>query len=361
MKLGQYKGLTAPKAEPAVTDEDIENELKPYITRATRLVSVDREAQNGDTAVIDFEGFDNGVAFEGGKGENYSLELGSGSFVPGFEEQIVGLKAGDEKELNITFPEDYVPDLAGKAVIFKVKVKEVKEHQAPVVDDEFAKDVSEFETLEEFKKSLGDKLLDSKTKSAQQEYENAVIEQLVGNMEADIPDAMVEVQLDKLMEDFSMRLSNQGMKMEDYLAMMGATPESMRASARPTAQRQVEVDLALTAVADAESITISDEELEEELKKIAGEYKLELDEVKRAIPVEDMKRDLRLRKASELVMAEAKVGEAPKKEEAEEKPKKTTRKKKAESAEGEEAAAEEKPKKTTRKKKAEEAEESKAE
>ena len=360
-KLGQYKGLTAPKAEPAVTDEDIENELKPYITRATRLVSVDREAQNGDTAVIDFEGFDNGVAFEGGKGENYSLELGSGSFVPGFEEQIVGLKAGDEKELNITFPEDYVPDLAGKAVIFKVKVKEVKEHQAPVVDDEFAKDVSEFETLEEFKKSLGDKLLDSKTKSAQQEYENAVIEQLVGNMEADIPDAMVEVQLDKLMEDFSMRLSNQGMKMEDYLAMMGATPESMRASARPTAQRQVEVDLALTAVADAESITISDEELEEELKKIAGEYKLELDEVKRAIPVEDMKRDLRLRKASELVMAEAKVGEAPKKEEAEEKPKKTTRKKKAESAEGEEAAAEEKPKKTTRKKKAEEAEEPKAE
>ena len=339
VKLGQYKGLTAPKAEPAVTDEDIENELKPYITRATRLVSVDREAQNGDTAVIDFEGFDNGVAFEGGKGENYSLELGSGSFVPGFEEQIVGLKAGDEKELNITFPEDYVPDLAGKAVIFKVKVKEVKEHQAPVVDDEFAKDVSEFETLEEFKKSLGDKLLDSKTKSAQQEYENAVIEQLVGNMEADIPDAMVEVQLDKLMEDFSMRLSNQGMKMEDYLAMMGATPESMRASARPTAQRQVEVDLALTAVADAESITISDEELEEELKKIAEEYKLELDEVKRAIPVEDMKRDLRLRKASELVMAEAKVGEAPKKEEAEEKPKKTTRKKKAESAEGEEAAA----------------------
>ena len=347
VKLGQYKGLTAPKAEPAVTDEDIENELKPYITRATRLVSVDREAQNGDTAVIDFEGFDNGVAFEGGKGENYSLELGSGSFVPGFEEQIVGLKAGDEKELNITFPEDYVPDLAGKAVIFKVKVKEVKEHQAPVVDDEFAKDVSEFETLEEFKKSLGDKLLDSKTKSAQQEYENAVIEQLVGNMEADIPDAMVEVQLDKLMED--------------YLAMMGATPESMRASARPTAQRQVEVDLALTAVADAESITISDEELEEELKKIAEEYKLELDEVKRAIPVEDMKRDLRLRKASELVMAEAKVGEAPKKEEAEEKPKKTTRKKKAESAEGEEAAAEEKPKKTTRKKKAEEAEEPKAE
>ena len=361
VKLGTYKGLTAAKDVAKVTDKDVDEELKPYIDRATRLVSVDRAAQNGDTVVIDFEGFDNGEAFEGGKGENYELKLGSGSFVPGFEEQLVGTKAGDEKDLDITFPENYHPGLAGKAVVFHVKVKEVKEHQAPVVDDEFAKDVSEFETLEEFKKSLGDKLLDSKTKSAQQEYENAVIEQLVGNMEADIPDAMVEVQLDKLMEDFSMRLSNQGMKMEDYLAMMGATPESMRASARPTAQRQVEVDLALTAVADAESITISDEELEEELKKIAGEYKLELDEVKRAIPVEDMKRDLRLRKASELVMAEAKVGEAPKKEEAEEKPEKTTRKKKAESAEGEEAAAEEKPKKTTRKKKAEEAEEPKAE
>ena len=361
VKLGEYKGLTAEKAEVAISDEDIDNELKPFINRATRMVTVERAAETGDTVVIDFEGFLDGKPFDGGKAEGHSLELGSGSFVPGFEEQLVGAKAGDEKELNITFPEDYVPDLAGKAVIFKVKVKEVKEHQAPVVDDEFAKDVSEFETLEEFKKSLGDKLLDSKTKSAQQEYENAVIEQLVGNMEADIPDAMVEVQLDKLMEDFSMRLSNQGMKMEDYLAMMGATPESMRASARPTAQRQVEVDLALTAVADAESITISDEELEEELKKIAEEYKLELDEVKRAIPVEDMKRDLRLRKASELVMAEAKVGEAPKKEEAEEKPKKTTRKKKAESAEGEEAAAEEKPKKTTRKKKAEEAEEPKAE
>mgnify|MGYP000965086195 CR=1 FL=1 len=344
VKLGTYKGLTAAKDVAKVTDKDVDEELKPYIDRATRLVSVDRAAQNGDTVVIDFEGFDNGEAFEGGKGENYDLKLGSGSFVPGFEEQIVGLKAGDEKELNITFPEDYVPDLAGKAVIFKVKVKEVKEHQAPVVDDEFAKDVSEFETLEEFKKSLGDKLLDSKTKSAQQEYENAVIEQLVGNMEADIPDAMVEVQLDKLMEDFSMRLSNQGMKMEDYLAMMGATPESMRASARPTAQRQVEVDLALTAVADAESITISDEELEEELKKIAEEYKLELDEVKRAIPVEDMKRDLRLRKASELVMAEAKVGEAPKKEEeAAEKPKKATRKKKTEEA-AEESESAEKPK-----------------
>ena len=339
VKLGTYKGITAPKEEPKITEKDVDEEMKPFVERATRLVSVKRKAKKGDTAVIDFEGFDNGVAFEGGKGENYSLELGSGSFVPGFEEQIVGLKAGDEKELNITFPEDYVPDLAGKAVIFKVKVKEVKEHQAPVVDDEFAKDVSEFETLEEFKKSLGDKLLDSKTKSAQQEYENAVIEQLVGNMEADIPDAMVEVQLDKLMEDFSMRLSNQGMKMEDYLAMMGATPESMRASARPTAQRQVEVDLALTAVADAESITISDEELEEEYKRLAEQYHMDVDKVKAAVDAESIRKEQSYHKAEHVVYDSAKVGKA----------KKPAAKKAAKETEDE--TAEEKPKKKAASKK----------
>lgn len=356
VKLGQYKGLTAPKAEPEVTDEDIENELKPYITRATRLVTVERELKIGDTAVIDFEGFDNGVPFEGGKGENYSLELGSGSFVPGFEDQLVGLKTGDEKEIDITFPEDYVPDLAGKTVVFKVKVNEVKESQVPTVDDDFAKDVSEFETLEQLKKDLGDKLLVRRQESAKNDFENAIVEQLVGNLEADIPDGMVETQLDKLMDDFQMRLNSQGMRMEDYAEMMGGDMESLRASARPSALRQVEVELAMTAVADAENIQISDEEVEAEQQRLAEEYKLELDQVKAAVPVDDLKRDLRLRKASELVMAEAKVGQAPVKEEAEEKPKKATRKKKAEG----EAEGEEKPKRT-RKKKAEETEEPKAE
>lgn len=357
VKLGEYKGLTAPKEEVIVTAEDIDNELKPYITRATRLVSVEREARNGDTAVIDFEGFENGEPFEGGKGENYNLELGSGSFVPGFEEQVVGLKAGDEKELNITFPEDYVPDLAGKAVVFKVKVKEVKEHQAPEVDDEFAKDVSEFETLDELKKSLELKLTATRNDKAQQDYENGVIEQLVGHLEAEIPDAMVEVQLDKLMQDFSMRLSSQGMNMDDYFKMMGATPETMRASARPSALRQVQVELALTAVADAEQMEVTDEELETELKRLAEEYKLELDQVKNIVPAADLKRDLRLKRASELVMDNAKVGEAPKAEEVqeaeavkeaeEEKPKKATRKKKVADPEGEPAA--EKPKRSRKK------------
>ena len=356
VKLGQYKGLTAPKDEPQVTDEDIDKELQPYITRATRLVSVEREIKLGDTAVIDFEGFQDGVPFDGGKGENYSLEIGSGSFVPGFEDQLIGLKAGEEKELNITFPEDYVPDLAGKAVVFKVKVKEVKESQAPVVDDEFAKDVSEFETLDALKKDLGDKLLERRKGDAQTGFENAIVEQLVDNMEAEIPDGMIETQMDKVMDDFNMRLSGQGIKLEDYASMMGGNVESLRESTRPTALRQVQVELAMAAVAEAENIQISDEEVEAEQQRLADEYKLELEQVKAAVSAEDLKRDLRLQKASKLVIDEAKVGPAPKKDE-EEAPKKASRKKKSED-EGEEGA--EKPKRT-RKKKTEETEEPKAE
>ena len=346
--LGDYKGLTAPKAEPQVTDEDIQGELQPYITRATRLVSVEREIKTGDTAVIDFEGLDNGVPFDGGKGENYSLEIGSGSFVPGFEEQLVGLKTGDKKELDITFPENYVPELAGKAVVFKVEIKEVKESQAPVVDDEFAKDVSEFETLEALKKDLGEKLLQRRQEQAQNDFENAVMEQLVDNMTVEIPDGMVESQLDKVMDEFNMRLNSQGITMENYVSMMGGSMNSLRASARPTALRQVQVELAMTAVAEAENIQVTDEEIAAEQQKLADQYKIEVDQVKAAVPETDLRRDLRLRKASELVMAEAKVGEAPEKDE-EEKPKKVTRKKKAEGEEKEEPSAE-KPKRTRRKK-----------
>jgi len=330
-KLSQYKGLTAPKAEPTVTEEDIANELKPFITRATRLVSVERAVANGDTAVIDFEGFDNGVAFEGGKGENYSLEIGSGSFVPGFEEQLIGMAIGEEKEINITFPEDYHPDLAGKPVIFKVKINEVKEPQAPVVDDEFAKDVSEFETLEELKKDLGDKLLARRQEDAQNNFENAIMAQLIENMEVEIPDAMVEVQLNRVMDDFAMRLQAQGLTMENYAAMMGGNVDVVRDSARPAARRQVEMELAMTAIAKAENFQITDEEIEAELNKMSEEYKLEVEKLKEYIGIEDLKKDMCLRKASELVMAEAKVGEAPAKEEAPKK-KRAPRKKKTEEA-----------------------------
>ena len=257
VSLKAYKGLTAPKAEVNITDEDIENELQPYIRRATRLVTAEREAHMGDTAVIDFEGFDDGKPFEGGKGEDYSLEIGSGSFVPGFEDQLIGLKAGDEKDLDITFPEDYVADLAGKSVVFKVKVKEVKEPQVPEVDDEFAKDVSEFETLADFKKDLGEKLQQRRTAEAQNDFESAVLDQLIDNLEADIPDGMVETQLDKIMDEYAMRMSGQGMSMDDYLKMMGMTPEMLRTSAKPSALRQVKTQLALEAVAAAENMEVT--------------------------------------------------------------------------------------------------------
>ena len=346
VKLGEYKGLTAEKPEVTVTDEDIDNELKPYINRATRMVTVEREAQNGDTVVIDFEGFLNGEPFEGGKGEGHSLELGSNSFVPGFEEQLVGTKAGDEKDLDITFPEDYHADLAGKAVVFHVKVNEVKEPQTPELDDEFAKDVSEFETLEAFRKDLGEKLAKRREAQVQNDFENAVMEQLVENMECEIPDGMVEVQLDKLMDDYAMRLQGQGISLDDYMKMMGMTPEMMRASARPSALRQVQMELALTAVADAENLQVTAEEIEAEMNRLAEQYGLKLEQVKAAVPEESLTKDLRLKKASDLVIAEAKVGKA--------------KKKAAKKAEEEGAEGEEKPKRT-RKKKADEAEESKAE
>ena len=340
-KLGEYKGLTAPKEEVKVTDKDVDEELKPYIDRATRLVSVKRKAKKGDTAVIDFEGFDNGTPFDGGKGENYDLKLGAGMFVPGFEEQVIGMKAGEEKDIDITFPEDYHAELAGKAVIFHVKVNEVKESQAPEVDDEFAKDVSEFETLADFRKDLGEKLQERKEAQAKNDFENAVIEQLVENMECEVPDGMVEVQVDRLMDDYAMRLQSQGIPMDQYMSMMGMTPEMMRASSRPAALKQVQTELALTAVAQAENIEISDEEYEAEVAKLAEQYNMPAEQVKAVIPAESLKKDMAMRKASELVLSQAKEG----------KPKKKAASKKAGAKEENE---EEKPKRGRAKKKTEE-------
>ena len=252
-------------------------------------------------------------------------------------------------------------DLAGKAVVFKVKVKEVKESQLPTVDDEFAKDVSEFETLADFKKDLGEKLTQRRTAEAQNDFEQAILEQLVDNLEADIPNGMVETQLDKIMDEYAMRMSSQGMSMDDYLKMMGMTPEMMRASSKPAALNQVKTELALEAVAAAENLEITDEECEAEVNKLAEQYKLTAEQVKAAVSLDALKHDLWLQKASELVVAEAKVGEAPKKEEeAAEKPKKATRKKKTEEA-AEESESAEKPKRTRKKKAEESAEEPTAE
>ena len=331
VKLGEYKGLTAEKDEVSVSDEDVDNELKPYIARATRMVTVEREAKNGDTAVIDFEGFKDGVPFEGGKAEKYSLELGSGSFIPGFEDQVAGMKAGEEKDVNVTFPEDYgAKDLAGAPVVFKVKVHEVQEKQVPVLDDEFAKDVSEFDTLEAFKKDLADKVKARKETSAENMFKNALIQQVVENMEVEIPDAMVDYEADKLVNNYAQRVTSQGMPFEQYLAMMGMTMEQMKEQAKEQALHQVQSDLALGAIVEAEKIEISDEDVDAAIKRLAEQYGMTEEQVKSALNIEDLKKDLAREKAANPVFDSAKVGKS-----AEEKPKRTrkTTKKAAEKAE----------------------------
>ena len=333
-KIGTYKGLSASKEEVKITDEDVENELKPYIQRATRLVNVEREAKEGDTVLIDFEGFDNGVPFEGGKGENYALELGSHSFIPCFEECVFCLKPGDEKDLDVTFPEDYTPELAGKPVVFKIKVHEVKEPQPPVLDDEFAKDVSEFDTLDEFKKDLGEKLKERREHAAEHAFEDAVMDALIENLEVELPQAMVDFRADQVIQDYAERFERQGIPFQQYLQMTGQTLESMREQGRGAAERQIKYEMALDAVAAAENMAVTDEELEAEYKSMAEQYSMEVDQVKAAAPADDVKTTLLRRKALELVKAEAKA----------EKPKKTAAKKAEKTEEGE-APAEEAPKK----------------
>ena len=345
-EIGAYKGLTAVKEEVEVTAEDVENELKPYIQRATRLVNVEREAKEGDTVLIDFEGFKDGVPFEGGKGENHALELGSHSFIPGFEEGVVGMKPGDEKDLDVTFPEEYTPELAGKAVVFKVKVHEVKEPQIPVVDDEFAKDVSEFDTLEEFKKDLETKLRDRREQTAQRVFEDAVMEALIQELKVELPQAMIDFRGDQVLQEYADRFERQGLPFQQYLQMTGQTVDSMRAQANAAAERQIKSEMALDAVAAAENMTVSDEELEAEYKALAEQYSMEVEQVKAAADEADVKATLLRRKAMELVKAEAKA-EAPAKAEepaAEEKPapkKRASRAKKGTSDKTEEPAAEE--------------------
>lgn len=313
--LGEYKGITAPKAVVEVTAEDIESEMKPFINRASQQVAVERPAQNGDTVVIDFEGFKDGVAFEGGKAEKYPLELGSGSFIPGFEDQLVGASAGDEKDVNVTFPEDYgAEDLAGAPVVFKVKVHEVKETKVPELDDEFAKDVSEFETLDEFKADLEKKLKERRETSAQQEFENAVLTKLIENTEMEVPDAMVEYETDRIIEDYEQRMQGVGFTFDQYLEMMGTNRAAFRENAKTAALRQIQGELIFSAIAEAENVQPTEEQIAEEYQKVADQYEMELDAVKAAVPVEEITRQLRNNMAAQLVY-DAAVAEAPAAEE----------------------------------------------
>ncbi len=350
VKLGQYKGLEISKAEAAVSEEEIEAELDRKAKDIAAIETVERPAELGDTVVLDFEGFVDGKAFDGGKAEKYELTLGSGAFIPGFEEQVVGLSAGEGKDVVVTFPENYQKkSLAGKEATFKVHAHEVKKTIVPEKDDEFVKDVSEFNTLDELKQDIRAKILDEKQAGIDSAFENAAIEKAAGNMEADIPECMIDDEVQKEMERFDYDLRAQGASLEMYAKMMGGNLDAFRASIRPAATTRLRANIMLDAVVDAEGLDASDEEAEEEYAKLAESYKMELSKVKELVKTEDVKDELKIRKARKLIVDSA-VAVAP--AAAEEAPKaKKTRAKKA--SEDGEAGAEEAPKaKRTRAKKA---------
>ena len=314
--LGDYKGLEVEKAEATVTDEQVQAELDRMAQNVASTETVERAAQMGDTANIDFEGFDNGVPFDGGKGENFDLKLGSGSFVPGFEEQVVGMSAGEEKDIDVTFPENYTPELAGKPVVFKCKIHEVKETIMPEIDDEFAKDVSEFDTMEELRADIREKQLKMRQDNSDRQFENAAVELAAQNMTVEIPAAMIDEQVEKHMEQFAQQLQMSGMSMDDYAKMMGGDMNGLRSSMRPMAETTVRSNILLAAIVEAEGIEVSAEEVEEELKKVAEMYQMELEQVKAAVAEDAVKADLGAQKAIKLIVENAVAVDVSKKEEA---------------------------------------------
>ena len=309
--LGQYKGLEVEKAEAKVTDTQVQAELDRMAQNVASTETVERAAEMGDTANIDFEGFDNGVPFEGGKGENFDLKLGSGQFVPGFEEQIVGMNAGEEKDIDITFPEDYHKDLAGKPVVFHVKLNKVTVTNVPEQDDEFAKDVSEFDTLEELKADIRAKALEQAQKQIDSAFENAAVEKAAENTTVDMPKALVENELDTQMERFAYQLQMSGYSMEQYAKMMGGDVSTMRNAFRPAAEKQAKISVTLEKIVEVEGLTASEEEIEEEFKSLAEQYQLEVDKVKEMVPMAELTGSLTTRKAVKVIVDSA-VPVAPK-------------------------------------------------
>ncbi len=309
--LGQYKGLEVEKAEATVTDEQVQAELDRMAQNVASTETVDGPAKMGDTANIDFEGFDNGVPFEGGKGENHDLKLGSGSFVPGFEEQIVGMTAGEEKDINITFPEDYHKELAGKAVVFHVKVNKVTETIVPEMDDEFAKDVSEFDTLDDLKADIRAKALERAQKAVQNDFETACIAKAAENTTVDLPNALIERELDTQMERFAYQLQMGGYSMEQYAKMMGGDVNTMRNAFRPAAEKQAKESVTLEKIAETENVAVTDEEIAAEIESLAKQYELEPAKVKEMVPAEELTESLKIRKAVQIIVDSA-VAVAPK-------------------------------------------------
>jgi len=312
VELGEYKGVEVNKAEAVVTDEDVENELKRIVERNARMVTVeDRPVQSGDIAVIDFEGFIDGVPFEGGKGENYNLLIGSGHFIPGFEDQLIGANTGDDVDVNVTFPEDYGnKELAGKPALFKVKVKEIKFKELPVVDDEFAKDVSEFETLEEYKADLRKKLTEAAEHKAKHETEEKVIEKVVENAVVDIPRVMIEKQIDNIVYELDLRLRYQGMNLKSYLEYQGMDEKSFREQFSERAEREVKTQLVIEKIKEVENIDASEEELKEEIKRLAESYKEDPEAFEKRLKDEDkdyIKDNLIVRKTIDFLVDNAKL------------------------------------------------------
>lgn len=309
--LGQYKDIEIAKADTTVTDEDIAAELDRTREQNSRTVTVEgRAVENGDTAIIDFEGFVDGNAFEGGKGENYSLVIGSHSFIDNFEDQLIGRNVGDEVEVNVTFPEDYhAEELKGKPAMFKVTVKEIKTKELPELNDEFAQDVSEFDTLEEYKADVKKNLEERKAKDAAREKENAVVEKIVEGSQMDVPEAMVQTEVRRMAEDFAQRLSAQGMSIEQYFQYTGLTADKLFDDMKPEAERRIKNRLVLEAVVKAENITVTDEDYEEEIKKMADMYKMDVDKIKELMDAESseqMRKDIAVEKAVKFVVDAAK-------------------------------------------------------
>ena len=306
VKLGEYKGIKGKMLDTDATDEDVETELKNMQERNSRLVTVeDREAAMGDTCDINFEGFVDDVAFDGGKGENYPLELGSNSFIPGFEEQVAGHKAGEEFDVNVTFPEQYEPSLAGKDAVFKCKINEIKAKELPELDDEFAKDVSEFDTLDELKEDLKKQIADRKAENAKIDFENQILEQVCENMEVEIPECMFTQKCDEMVQDYAYRLQMQGLDLNTYLQYLGQTMDQFKEQFMEGAKQQVKSKLALDAIVKAENIEASEEEIEAEINKLAEQYNMEADKIKAAVPAEQLSADITTRKAVDFIVDNA--------------------------------------------------------
>ena len=308
VELGEYAGLEVTKKVKTVDEAQVEAEIKRMQDRNGRLLTREGEAQNGDTADIDFEGFVDGVAFEGGKAEHYSLVLGSGSFIPGFEDQIIGHKAGDEFDIQVKFPAEYqAEELAGKDATFKIKLHEVKYKELPELDDDFAKDVSEYDTLEQLKDSIRAGIAANNEKQADQQLENDLIEKVVNGMKADVPAAMIESRVDELVQDFEYRIQQQGLKLQDYLKYMGMNMDAFRTQFTEQAEKQVKTRLAMEAVVAKEKIEATEEEFEAEVKRIADAYQMEADKVKSIVDAAAVKADLAVNKAIDFVKNAAKI------------------------------------------------------